>query len=47
MMTRTGEIKFEASVPSFKPVEAVNNSVSGILDDFDGGLDYIRCFQKD
>lgn len=33
MMTRTGQIKFEASVPSFDPVAAVNNSVSAILDE--------------
>lgn len=33
MMTRTGEIKFEASVPSFEPVAAVNNSVSAIFDE--------------
>jgi len=32
MMTRTGEIKFEASVPAFEPVAAVNNTVSAILD---------------
>lgn len=32
MITRTGQIKFEASAPSFEPVAAVNNSVSAILD---------------
>jgi hypothetical protein len=36
MMTRAGEIKFEASVPSFEPVAAVNNSVSAILDESSG-----------
>ncbi|HEU4789877.1 MAG TPA: YceI family protein [Flavobacterium sp.] len=36
MITRTGEIKFEASVPSFEPVAAVNNSVSAILDESNG-----------
>ncbi|KAF2329039.1 YceI family protein [Flavobacterium daemonense] len=36
MMTRTGQIKFEASVPSFDPVAAVNNSVSAILDESNG-----------
>lgn len=38
MMTRTGEIKFEASVPSFEPVAAVNNSVSAIFDESNGEL---------
>jgi len=32
VMTRTGQVKFEASVPSFEPVAATNNSVSAILD---------------
>jgi hypothetical protein len=36
MMTRTGEIKFEASVPSYEPVAAVNNSVSAVLDASNG-----------
>jgi len=36
MMTRTGQIKFEASVPAFEPVAAVNNSVSAILDKSNG-----------
>lgn len=36
IMTRTGEIKFEASVPSFEPVSALNNSVSAILDQSNG-----------
>lgn len=36
MITRTGEIKFEASVPSFEPVAAISNSVSAILDESNG-----------
>ena len=36
MMTRTGQIKFEASVPAFEAVAAVNNSVSAILDKSNG-----------
>ncbi len=36
MITRNGQIKFEASVPSFDPVAAVNNSVSAILDESNG-----------
>lgn len=36
MMTRTGEIKFEASVPAFEPIAAVNNSVSAVLDGSNG-----------
>ncbi len=36
MITRHGQIKFEASVPSFEPVAAVNNSASAILDQSNG-----------
>lgn len=36
MITRTGEIKFEASVPAYESVAAVNNSVSAILDKSNG-----------
>ncbi|WP_431242212.1 YceI family protein [Flavobacterium sp. P21] len=36
VMTRTGQVKFEASVPSFEPVAATNNSVSAILDKSNG-----------
>lgn len=36
LMTRTGQIKFEASEPSFEPVAAVNTSVSAILDNSNG-----------
>jgi hypothetical protein len=48
MITRTGEIKFEASVPSFEPVAAVNNSVSAILDASNGefaALALIKSFK--
>jgi hypothetical protein len=48
MMTRTGEIKFEASVPAFEPVAAVNNSVSAILDQSNGefvSLALIKAFK--
>jgi hypothetical protein len=48
MMTRTGEIKFEASVPSFEPVAAVNNSASAILDLSNGdfaALALIKAFK--
>ncbi|WPO78580.1 YceI family protein [Flavobacterium sp. KACC 22761] len=36
VMTRTGQVKFEASVPSFEPVAATNNSVSAIFDKSNG-----------
>ncbi|WP_348811369.1 YceI family protein [Flavobacterium maritimum] len=48
VMTRTGKIKFEASVPSFEPVAAVNNSVSAILDESNGefaALALIKAFK--
>ncbi|WP_281225684.1 YceI family protein [Flavobacterium aquiphilum] len=48
MMTRTGVIKFEASVPAFEPVAAVNNSVSAILDESTGefaALALIKAFK--
>jgi len=48
MITRTGQIKFEASVPSFEPVAAVNNSVSAILDQSNGefaALALIKAFK--
>lgn len=32
MITRSGEIKFEASMPAFEEVAAKNNSVSALLD---------------
>lgn len=36
LMTRTGQIKFEASAPTFEPVAAVNKSASAILDKSNG-----------
>lgn len=48
MITRTGLINFEASVPSFEPVAAVNNSVSAILDQSNGefaALALIKAFK--
>lgn len=47
-ITRKGEINFEASVPSFEPVAAANNSVSAILDPEKGEvavLALIRAFR--
>ncbi len=38
MMTRTGEIKFEASMPAFEEIAAKNNTVSAILDKSTGDL---------
>lgn len=38
MMTRTGEIKFEASMPAFEEIAAKNNTVSAILDLSTGNL---------
>lgn len=38
MMTRSGEIKFEASMPAFEEVAAKNNTVSAILDQATGDL---------
>ncbi|KFC59954.1 hypothetical protein FEM08_12580 [Flavobacterium gilvum] len=48
MITRTGEIKFEASVPAFEPVAAINNSASAILDESNGefaALALIKAFK--
>jgi hypothetical protein len=48
MMTRTGEIKFEASMPAFEPVAAINNSVSVIIDKSNGefaALALIKAFK--
>ncbi|MNQ21470.1 hypothetical protein D3C85_345900 [compost metagenome] len=48
MMTRTGQIKFEASMPAFEPVAAVNNSVSAILDQSNGefaSLALVKAFK--
>lgn len=38
MMTRTGEIKFEASMPAFEEVAATNTTASCILDQATGDL---------
>ena len=38
MMTRSGEIKFEASMPAFEEVSANNNSASCIFDEASGDL---------
>ncbi len=48
MVTRTGEIKFEASMPAFEPVAATNNSVSAILDESTGefaALALVKAFK--
>lgn len=37
-LTRTGEIHFEASVPSFEPVASQNNSATVILNPSDGAI---------
>ncbi|HET8810093.1 MAG TPA: YceI family protein [Flavobacteriaceae bacterium] len=37
-LTRTGEIRFEASVPSFEPVAAENNAVTAILNPQNGDI---------
>jgi hypothetical protein len=38
MITRSGEIKFEASMPAFEEVSAKNNTVSAILDQSNGEI---------
>jgi hypothetical protein len=38
MITRSGEIKFEASMPAFEEVAAKNNTVSAILDQSNGEI---------
>jgi len=38
IMTRMGEIKFEASMPAFEEIAATNNTVSCILDQSTGDL---------
>lgn len=48
MMTKTGEIKFEASVPAFEPVAATNSTVSCIFDGNSGeiaALALIKAFK--
>ncbi|MFM2368868.1 MAG: hypothetical protein RL619_1168 [Bacteroidota bacterium] len=47
IMTRTGEIKFEASMPAFEEIAAKNNTVSCILDESTGdfvALALIKAF---
>lgn len=38
MVTRSGEIKFEASMPAFEEIAATNNTVSCILDEATGNF---------
>jgi len=38
MMTRSGEIKFEASMPAFEEIAGKNSTVSAILDESTGDL---------
>lgn len=48
MITRTGKIKFEASVPAFEPVAAINNSASAILNQSNGefaALALVKAFK--
>ena len=48
LMTRTGEIKFEASMPAFEEVVAKNNTVSCILDQTTGefaALALVKAFK--
>jgi polyisoprenoid-binding protein YceI len=48
MMTRTGEIKFEASMPAFEEVAATNKTVSCIFDQSNGdfvALALVKAFK--
>ena len=48
IMTRTGEIKFEASMPAFEEIAAKNNTVSCILDESNGdfvALALVKAFK--
>ncbi|WP_035673576.1 YceI family protein [Flavobacterium sp. 83] len=48
VMTRTGEIKFEASMPAFEEIAAKNNTVSCILDESTGdfvALALVKAFK--
>lgn len=48
MMTRTGEIKFEASMPAFEEIAGKNSSVSCILDEATGdfvALALVKAFK--
>lgn len=38
MMTRSGEVKFEASMPAFEEIAGTNNTVSCILDEATGNF---------
>ena len=48
MMTRTGEVRFEASMPAFEEIAGTNSSVSCILDETTGdfvALVLIKAFK--
>jgi hypothetical protein len=48
MMTRTGEIKFEASMPAFEEIAGTNSTVSCILDESTGdfvALALVKAFK--
>jgi hypothetical protein len=48
MMTRTGEIKFEASMPAFEEIAGTNSAVSCILDESTGdfvALALVKAFK--
>jgi len=48
MMTRSGEVKFEASMPAFEEIAGTNNTVSCILDEATGdfvALALIKSFK--
>ncbi|MCI4443814.1 MAG: YceI family protein [Lentimicrobium sp.] len=48
MITRAGEIKFEASMPAFEEIAATNNTVSCILDEATGdfvALALVKAFK--
>lgn len=48
MITRSGEIKFEASMPAFEEIAGTNNTVSCVLDDSNGeiaSLALIKAFK--
>jgi len=48
MMTRTGEIKFEASMPAFEEIAGTNSTVSCILDEATGdfvALALVKAFK--
>lgn len=48
MMTRNGEIKFEATMPTFEEIAATNNTVSSILDKSTGdfvALALVKAFK--